>query len=61
MRKEENTIKTKKRKKGKMINKIFAILLICVLTSCASIKDKMPKRKTCTGETGTLADVLCKK
>ena len=61
MRKEENTIKTKKGKKEKMINKISAILLICILTSCASLKDKMPKRKACTGETGTLADVICKK
>ncbi len=43
------------------MKKISAILLILVLTSCAGLKDKMPKRKACTGEKDTLADVFCKK
>ena len=44
-----------------MIKKISSILLILVLASCANIKDKMPKRKACTGGSDTLADVFCKK
>ena len=44
-----------------MIKKISSILLILVLASCANIKDKMPKRKACTGENNTLADLICKK
>ena len=44
-----------------MIKKISSILLILVLASCANIKDKMPKRKACTGEVNTLADLICKK
>ena len=46
-----------------MIKKILIILIAITFTSCASIKDKMPKRKACTGDetNKTLADVLCKK
>ena len=46
-----------------MIKNICILISIVVLTSCASIKDKMPKleKKACTGENKTLADVLCKK
>ncbi len=44
-----------------MIKKISSILMIVMLTSCASIKDNMPKRKACTGENNTLADLICKK
>ena len=44
-----------------MIKKISSILLILVLASCANIKDKMPKRKACTGEKNTVADLICKK
>ena len=44
-----------------MIKKITSILIILVLASCATIKDKMPKRKACTGEDKTLADLICKK
>ena len=44
-----------------MIKKISSILLILVLASCANIKDKMPKRKACTGENKTLTDLMCKK
>ena len=46
-----------------MIKKIFLTLIIITLTSCASIKDKMPERQACTGdETGkTLTEVFCKK
>ena len=64
MRKEENTIKIKKRKKGKkMLKKILLIIIAISFTSCASIKEKMPKRKACTGEENnkTLSDILCKK
>ncbi len=44
-----------------MIKKISSIILIILLTGCASIKDKMPKRKACTGNNDTLADIICKK
>ena len=44
-----------------MIKKISSIFLIIILTGCATIKDKMPTRKACTGEKDTLADVFCKK
>ncbi|MDA9753403.1 hypothetical protein N9U93_02705 [Candidatus Pelagibacter sp.] len=44
-----------------MIKKITSILIILVLASCTTIKDKMPKRKACTGEDKTLADLICKK
>ena len=66
MRKERNTIKLKKineknKKKEKMIKKILILLTAVALTSCATIEDKMPKRKACTGENKTLADIICKK
>ena len=44
-----------------MIKKISSILLIIILTGCATIQDKMPKRKACTGENNTLTDLICKK
>ena len=44
-----------------MIKKISSIFLIIILTSCATIKDKIPKRKACTGENNTLTDLICKK
>ena len=44
-----------------MIKKVSAILLIIKLTGCTTIKNKMPKRKACTGENNTLADLICKK
>ena len=44
-----------------MIKNITTVLLIVILTGCATIKDKMPKRKACTGENKTLADLTCKK
>jgi entry exclusion lipoprotein TrbK len=46
-----------------MIKKILLILVAISLTSCSTIKEKMPKmeRKACTGENKTLADVWCKK
>ncbi len=44
-----------------MIKQITSLLLILILTSCATIKDKMPKRKACTGEKNTVTDLLCKK
>ena len=44
-----------------MIKKIASILLILTLANCANIQDKMPKRKACTGENNTLADLICKK
>ena len=42
---------------------IFTLLTIITLTSCASIKDRMPERQACTGnETNkTVAELLCKK
>ena len=45
-----------------MIKKILFIIIAISLTSCAGIKDKMPKRKACTGDQAkTLSDVFCKK
>jgi len=44
-----------------MIKKISSIILIIILTGCANFQDKMPKRKACTGENNTLADLICKK
>ena len=44
-----------------MIKKISALLIIILFAGCASVKDKMPKRKACTGENNTLVDLICKK
>ena len=46
-----------------MIKSILTFFVIISLSSCASIKEKMPERKACTGnETNkTLVEVLCKK
>ena len=44
-----------------MIKKISSILLIILLASCTTIQEKMPKRKACTGEKNTIADLICKK
>tara|TARA_B110000914_G_scaffold152997_1_gene134194 strand:+ start:744 stop:887 length:144 start_codon:yes stop_codon:yes gene_type:complete len=46
-----------------MIKNILIIIVAITLTSCTSVKEKMPKleRKACTGENKTLADVICKK
>ena len=46
-----------------MYKTLILIILSFTLISCASVKDKMPVRKACTGdETGkTLADIFCKK
>ena len=44
------------------MKKIILILAFALtLVSCASIKDKMPKKKVCDGSKETLADVFCKK
>ena len=46
-----------------MIQKLLILCFVIILTSCANIKEKIPKleRKACTGENKTLADTLCKK
>ena len=44
-----------------MIKKILILLTAIAFTSCATINDKMPKRKACVGENKTLADLICKK
>ena len=44
-----------------MIKKITYIVCFLILTSCASVKEKIPERKACTGENDTLADIFCKK
>ena len=44
-----------------MIKKLLIILTTIAFTSCATIGEKMPKRKACTGENKTLADMICKK
>ena len=43
------------------MKKILIILTAIAFTSCTAIGDKMPKRKACTGENKTLADMICKK
>ncbi len=44
------------------MNKIISsIIIVFFLIGCSTIKEKMPKRKSCTGETNTLADLICKK
>ena len=46
------------------MKKIIIILAFSfTLASCATVKDKIPKLKTCDGTESnkTLADVLCKK
>tara|TARA_B100001093_G_scaffold264064_1_gene252501 strand:+ start:309 stop:443 length:135 start_codon:yes stop_codon:yes gene_type:complete len=40
---------------------VSSILMIILLAGCATIKDKLPKRKACTGENKTISDLLCKK
>ena len=40
---------------------VSSILMIILLSGCATIKDKLPKRKACTGENKTISDILCKK
>jgi hypothetical protein len=46
-----------------MIQKILLIFVAITLTSCASIKDKMPERQACTGDetNKTLSEMFCKK
>jgi len=46
-----------------MIKKLLLIFIAVTLTSCASIKEKMPKRQACTGDetNKTLAEAMCKK
>ena len=65
MRKEKNTIKLKSqiklKKRKKVINKFLAFIIIRVLLASCATTDIMPKRKTCTGENKTLADLVCKK
>ncbi len=43
------------------MKKIIPYLLLSVLVACTAIEDKIPKRKACTGENNTLADLICKK
>ena len=47
-----------------MIKKITVSLIsLILLASCATISEKMPKRKACTGDetNKTLAEIMCKK
>ena len=46
-----------------MIKKILIMITALTLTSCTTLKDKMPERQACTGnETNkTLTEVFCKK
>ena len=44
-----------------MTKKILILLTAIAFTSCATIGENMPKRKACTGENKTLADIICKK
>ena len=45
-----------------MIKKLLLLIVTISLTSCVSIKEKMPKLKACTDDKNkTLADVFCKK
>ena len=46
-----------------MKKNIIVLVFSLVLTSCASISEKIPKmeRKSCDGSNKTIADILCKK
>lgn len=45
-----------------MIKKVLILIIAITLTSCANIKDNLPKQKTCTDEKAkTLSDIFCKK
>jgi|TARA_B110000259_G_scaffold35632_1_gene39960 hypothetical protein len=44
-----------------MINKFLALITIGVLLASCATTDILPKRKACTGENKTLADLVCKK
>ena len=44
-----------------MIKKMLILLTAIAFTSCTKIGENMPKRKACTGENNTLADIICKK
>ena len=44
-----------------MIKNLLILLTTIAFTSCVGIEEKMPKRKACTGENKTLADIICKK
>tara|TARA_B100001093_G_C26237285_1_gene762804 strand:- start:221 stop:385 length:165 start_codon:yes stop_codon:yes gene_type:complete len=50
-----------KKKENKMNKIISSIIILILFAGCSSIKEKMPKRKNCTGDTNTLADLICKK
>ena len=45
------------------MKKLIILFVALTLTSCASVKEKMPKfeQKACDGSRDTLADVFCKK
>jgi len=46
-----------------MTKKILLIISTIIISSCASLKDKMPERQVCTGDetNKTLTEVFCKK
>ena len=46
-----------------MIKILLSLLVLVAFTSCASIKENMPKRQACTGDetNKTLAELACKK
>ena len=67
MRKEENTIKTKKniKKKKNNMKKILLMCLVLSFTACSSVNDKLNLKKPNIGKCPpqserTLADMLCK-
>jgi hypothetical protein len=44
------------------MKKVITILIFAfTLSSCTTISEKMPTRKSCDGSKATLADVFCKK
>ena len=44
-----------------MIYRIFSSVTILLFLAGCATTDILPKRKACTGENKTLADIVCKK
>jgi len=43
------------------MNKILGTIIVLIMLSGCATTDIMPKRKACSGENETVADLLCKK
>tara|TARA_B110000971_G_C19816074_1_gene411073 strand:- start:589 stop:720 length:132 start_codon:yes stop_codon:yes gene_type:complete len=43
------------------MSKLLGSIIVLIMISGCVTTDIMPKRKACTGENSTVADILCKK